>query len=329
MKRQFATLAILALALAPAAFAKNDAMSLIPNDSVSVGVVRLADMRSSPLSAALFAQTAHITNDGDSAKFLAESGLQPTKDVDVVVFATSPRSNLGSDADFLIAADGRFNVDRLTAALVARGAVKKSSAHGVYYAMPEKGTDGSHPHNGVVAFPDSHLALIGSEGAVLEALASRAAGGTTFATTSGLGRDMVRVDPHATAFVLVDVPRAQRITGAPKMGNSTQGQAIGAALKNVSTVAIWATDSGDSLKLSALGLSTDAETLGLVEDTLRGALSAMRLAVQDKSPELVSLLRKFTVTRTDNSVSISGSVPAETFKTWVAKTQQAHANSSR
>jgi hypothetical protein len=326
MKRQFAALAILALALAPAAFAKNDAMSLIPNDSVSVGVVRLADMRSSPLSAALFAQTAHITNDGDSAKFLADSGLQPTKDVDVVVFATSPRSNLGSEADFLIAADGRFNVDRLTAALVSRGAVKKTSAHGAYYTMPNKGNEGGHP--GVVAFPDSHLALIGSEAAVIEALASRAAGGTTFATTSGLGRDMVRVDPHATAFVLVDVPRAQRLTGAPKMGNSTQGQAIGAALKNVSTVAIWATDSGDSLKLSALGLSTDAETLGLVEDTLRGALSAMRLAVQEKSPELVSLLRKFTVTRTDTSVSISGSVPAETFKTWVAKTQ-AHANSSR
>jgi hypothetical protein len=320
MKRQFAALAILALALAPAAFAKNDAMSLIPNDSVSVGVVRLADMRSSPLSAALFAQTAHITNDGEGAKFLAESGLQPTKDVDVVVFATSPRTNLGSEADFLIAADGRFNVDRLTAALVARGAVKKTSAHGVYFVMPEKG-EGTHGHQGVVAFPDSHLALIGSEAAVIEALASRAAGGTTFATTSGLGRDMVRVDPHATAFVLVDVPRAQRITGAPKMGNSTQGQAIGAALKNVSTVAIWATDSGDSLKLSALGLSTDAETLGLVEDTLRGALSAMRLAVQEKSPELVSLLRKFTVTRTDTSVSISGSVPAETFKTWVAKTQ--------
>jgi len=326
MKRQFVALAILALALAPAAFAKNDAMSLIPNDSVSVGVVRLADMRSSPLSAALFAQTAHITNDGDSAKFLADSGLQPTKDVDVVVFATSPRTNLGSEADFLIAADGRFNVDRLTAALVARGAVKKTSAHGTYFTIPEKG-EGTHGHQGVVAFPDSHLALIGSEAAVIEALASRAAGGTTFATTSGLGRDMVRVDPHATAFVLVDVPRAQRITGAPKMGNSTQGQAIGAALKNVSTVAIWATDSGDSLKLSALGLSTDAETLGLVEDTLRGALSAMRLAVQDKSPELVSLLRKFTVTRTDSSVSISGSVPAETFKTWVAKTQ-AH-NSTR
>jgi hypothetical protein len=323
MKRQFVALAILALALAPAAFARNDAMSLIPNDSVSVGVVRLADMRSSPLSAALFAQTAHISNnDGDSEKFLRESGLQPMKDVAVIVFATSPRTNLGSEADFLIAADGRFNVDRLTSALVARGAVKKSSAHGAYFALPEK-----EGHQGVVAFPDAHLALIGSETAVIEALASRASGGTSFAAASGLGRDMARIDAHATAFVLVDVPRAQRITGAPKMGShGAQSQMLGTALKNVSTVAIWATDSGDSLKLSALGLSTDAETLGLVEDTLRGALSAMRLAAQDNAPEMVSLLRKFTVTRTDNSVSISGSVPAETFKTWVAKSQS-HASS--
>jgi hypothetical protein len=318
MKRQFLAVAILALALAPAAFAKNDAMSLIPNDSVSVGVVRLADMRSSPLSAALFAQTAHISNDDDAVAFLRDAGLQPTKDVDVVVFATSPRTNLGSEADFLIAADGRFNVDRLTSALVSRGAVKKGSAHGTYFVMPQKSGDS---HKGVVAFPDAHLALIGSEGAVLEALASRATGGTTFATTTGLGRDMGRIDAHATAFVLVDVPRAQRITGAPKMGTGSQSQAIGAALKNVSTVAIWATDTGDLLKLSAIGLSSDSETLGLVEDTLRGALSAMRLAVQEQSPELVSVLRKFTVSRTDSSVSISGSVPAETFKTWVAKSQ--------
>jgi hypothetical protein len=324
MKRQFLAVVILALALAPAAFAKNDAMSLIPNDSVSVGVVRLADMRSSPLSAALFAQTAHISNDDDAMAFLRDSGLQPTKDIDVVVFATSPRTNLGSDADFLIAADGRFNVDRLSSAIVSRGAIKKASAHGTYFLMPKKSGDS---HQGVVAFPDAHLALIGSEAAVLEALASRATGGTTFATTTGLGRDMSRIDAHATAFVLVDVPRAQRITGAPKLGSGSQSQVIGAALKNVSTVAIWATDSGDSLKLSAIGLSSDSETLGLVEDTLRGALSAMRLAVQEQSPELVSVLRKFTVSRTDSSVSISGSVPAETFKTWVAKSQQSHSSS--
>jgi len=314
MKKLFLTAAL--LALAPFAFARTDAMGLVPNDAVSVGVVKLAELRTSPLSGALFQQTAHATMDGDAATFLTDAGLQPSKDIDVVVFATSPRSNLGTEADVLIALDGRFNVERLGSALTSRGAVKKDG----YFLLPEKESGGKH--RPVVAFPDAHLALIGSENAVIEALASRAQGGTSFFTASGLGRDLSRVDPKATAWVLIDVTRAQRIVGAPKIHtDSAPGAAVASALKSVSTVALWATDTGDQLKLGAFGLSRDAETLGLLEDTLRGALSAMRLAVQDKSPELVSTLRRFTVSRNDDSVTVSGTVPAETFRTWAAKHQ--------
>ena len=311
MKKLFLAAAL--LVAATAAFARTDAIGLVPNDAVSVGVVKLAELRTSPLSGALFQQTAHATMDADAAAFLSDAGLQPSKDVDVVVFATSPRTALGSDADVLIALDGRFNVERLGTALTTRGAVSKNG----YFLLPDKHESGKQP---VVAFPDAHLALIGSENAVVEALASRAAGGTSFFTASGLGRDLVRVDPKATAWVLIDVTRAQRIVGAPKMHtDSMPGAAVASALKSVSTVALWATDTGDQIKLGAFGLARDAETLQLLEDTLRGALSAMRLAVQDKSPDLVPTLRRFTVSRSDDSVTVSGSVPAETFRTWAAK----------
>ena len=146
------------LAVAPFAFARTDAMGLVPNDAVSVGVVKLAELRSSPLSGALFQQTAHATMDADAEAFLTEAGLQPSKDVDVIVFSTSPRTNLGSEADILVAVDGRFNVERLGAALISRGATRK----GGYYLLPEKHESGKQP---VVAFPDAHLALIGSESA--------------------------------------------------------------------------------------------------------------------------------------------------------------------
>ena len=322
MKKLFLTAAVLALLIAPAALAKSDAMGLVPNDAVSVGVVKLAEMRTSPLSGALFQQTAHVAMDADAEQFLRDAGLQPTKDVDVMVFSTSPRSTLGTEADVLIAADGRFNVERLGSALETRGAVKKSSPNGAYYVLPESARHGDSK-NGAVAFPDGHLALIGTEDAVLEALASRAAGGTSFFTASGLGRDLSRVDSKATAWVLIDVTRAQRLVGAPKMkSESAPGMAIGAALKSVSTVALWATDTGDVIKLGAFGLSRDTETLQLLEDTIRGGLSAMRLAVQDKSPELVSTLRRFTVSRNDDSVTVNGSVPAETFRTWAAKKEK-------
>jgi hypothetical protein len=136
----------------------------------------------------------------------------------------------------------------------------------------------------------------------------------------GLARDLGRIDQHATAWAIVDVTRAKRLADGPHVSkNTTQGAALSSALKTVTTVALWATDNGDALKLGAFGLSNDPETLQLVEDTLRGALSAMRLAAQDKQPELVGLLRKFSVLRTDDSVTISGSVPAATFREYMTK----------
>ncbi len=315
MKKSLLALAAASLLALPA-LAKTDAQSLIPSDAVTVGVVHLDEMRSSPLSGALFQQTDKITADGDAAQFLLDAGLKPSQDIDVVVVATTPRTALGKDTDVVIAADGRFNVERLSSALVTRGAVK----NGGYFLLPEKSESSEPNKRGAVAFPSAHLAIIGTEDGVKNALAAYAAGGTNFATSGALGHDMSRIDPKATAWALVDVVRAQRIVGSPRVpSNSQAGAAVNTALKNVSTVAIWALDTGDSVKLGAFGLSSDEETLQLLEDTLRGALSAMRLAVQDKQPDMVSVLRRFTVSRSGDSVTISGSVPAEAFRKWTAE----------
>ena len=312
-------LALAALVALPA-LAKTDALSLIPNDAVSVGVVRVADLRTSPLSSTLFEQTDKMSTNGEADRFLSEAGLDPAKDVDVVVVSMSPRTNLGSEAEVLVAADGRFNVERLTKALVARGAVQK----GAYYLLPEK--DDHDGKQAAVAFPDNRLVLAGSESAVTEALANRANGGTAFLASSGLGRETSRIDTKASAWAIIDVTRATRITGTPRVpsnNSSPQAQALSAAVKNVSTVAVWATDTGDALKLAAFGIARDDETLGLLEDTLRGALAAMRLAVQDKAPDMVSVLRKFTVTRSNDAVSISGTVPASEIRKLTAKQRAA------
>jgi hypothetical protein len=312
MKKLFLICAVVALA-APAAFAKSDALSLIPNDAVTVGVVRLSDMRSG-LSSALFQETDKITTNGDAEQFLREAGLQPSRDIDVIAVATTLRTPLGHESDVLVVAEGRLNVGRLTSALLSRGAVKRSSAHGSYFTLPKEGRD-SEDHHGAVAFPDSHLALIGTESSVVEALDARAAGGTSFLTASGLGRELGRIDPRATAWAIVDVARASRLAGGPHLSDrNVSAAALNSALRTVTTVALWATDSGDALKLGAFGLSRDPETLQLLEDTLRGALAAMRLAVREKEPDLVSMLRRFNVARGDDSVTISGTVPADTFR---------------
>ena len=305
-----------AAALALPVFAADDALSLVPANAATVGMVKLGDMRSSPLSSMLFEHTDKMSADGEAAKFIAETGLSPTKDVDVLVVATAPRTALGSDADVLVIAEGRFNADKLTKALVTRGAVKK----GGYFVLPEEKGD-NDGHRPVVAFPSSSLVLAGTEGAVSAALTARASGGTNFRTAGSLGLDLARVDRNATAWALVDVTRAQRLTkgGTINTGKGSSGDALGTAIKSLSTLAVWATDTGDTLQLGAFGLSGDAETLQLLEDTARGALSALRLAIKDKSPEMVSVLRRFDVSRKDDYIRIEGSIPASTLRDMMAK----------
>jgi hypothetical protein len=311
-----ATLTLLAFLSTPA-LAKDDALSLVPVNSVSVGMIKLNELRSSPLSAMLLQHTDKMSTDGEAQQFLTDAGLSPIKDVDVLVVATSPRGTLSTQADIVVIAEGRFNPERLTSALVARGAINKGS----YILFPEKSADADHD-NGAIAFPSTSLVIAGNERAVIAALAARAEGGTGFRGRSGLGMDLARVDANATAWALVDVIRAQRLAnggGHINTGKGQAGDALQAALKSVSTVAVWAKDKGDALELGAFGLSNDTETLALLEDTIKGALSAMRLAVKDKAPEMVSILRSFDVTRKSDSIRVEGTIPASALRDLMAK----------
>lgn len=311
--RSFAVLAIVATLALPA-FAKDDAFNLIPANAATVGMVKLSEMRSSPLSSLLFQHTDKMSTDGDAAKFLAEAGLSPAKDIDVLVVATSPRSTIGSEADVLVIAEGRFQPAKLTAALIARGATQKSG-----YVLFADSKDGDE--KGAVAFLSSSMAIAGSERSVVNALQARASGGTGFRARGALAMDLGRVDANATAWALVDVARAARLTkgGSVHTGSGQSGEALQSALKSLSTIAVWATDKGDALQLGAIGLSSDTETLQLLEDTVRGAFAALRLAVKDKSPELVSVLRRFDVSRKSDSILVEGSIPAATLKEFMAR----------
>jgi hypothetical protein len=317
IRSSFRTLAILSAValLALPAFAKDDALSLVPANAVTVGMVKLAEMRTSPLSSMLFQHTDRMSTDGEAQKFLADAGLSPSKDVDVLVVATVPRTALGSEADILVLAEGRFVPERLTAALVTRGATKK----GAYLLMPEeKSGEDRHP---AVAFPNSSLVIAGTEDAVVAALKALAGDGTGFRTRGTLGMDLGRLDADATAWALIDVARAARLAkgGTVHTGSGQTGQALQAAIRSVSTMAVWATDKGDRLELGAFGLSSDKETLQLLEDTIRGGLSALRLAMKDKSPDMIPVLRAFEVSQKNQSVIVEGSIPADTLKQLMAK----------
>ncbi|HEY3351432.1 MAG TPA: hypothetical protein VGM13_16770 [Thermoanaerobaculia bacterium] len=311
----------------PVAAATDDALALVPADAASVGVIHVADLRSSPLAARVFSDTDKLTVDGDAAHFLAEARLNPKEDVDTVVAAGSPKGAGGSAGWGLVLFEGRFDASALSAAIAGRGGVKRSTPAGDYYLLPDKNTSASsNREQGAIAFASNRLVIAGNESSVVAALARRSAGGTPFRSGAGLGQHLGRIESGASAWALVDVTRlpakdaAVRHAHAQAEGNGMDAAAtLVSSMKSVSLLALQATARGDALKLNATGLVSDDETAGLMEDALRGVLAAWRLAAQEKSPETVAVLRKFTVTRDKSTVSIAGTLPGAAVRAMAEK----------
>ncbi len=321
--------AVAAAPLAASVRSTDDLLSLVPADAASVAVVHLSDLRNSPVSAKLFSGADHMTANGDAARFLEEAQLDPKKDVDTMVVAGRPSAGSGG-TPVLALFEGRFDPNSLSGAVLSRGAVHKSTPAGDYYLLPDKH---EHDRPAAVAFVSPNLVIAGTESAVAQALADRRAGGTGFASGAGLGHELKRVDRSASAWVLVDVTRYPSVARrsvhvhTDSEGSSEPAVALMGAMKSVSLVAVQAKANGDSLELSATGLASDADTRQLLEDSLRGVLAMWRLAVQDKSPELVSVLRKFTVSSDSEAVSIHGTLPGGFLRSVAAHARQKRSES--
>jgi hypothetical protein len=281
-------------------------LSLVPEDAATVGMVRFSALRESPLAEDLFARADHMTVDGNAARFMKEAGLDPKRDLDLVLFSFVP-TEPASNSNVLVVFEGRFDVDRLAAAAEDHGAVRKETPQGAYFELRERCCEDRHEEkperHGAVAFVNRHFALAGP---VEAGLARLAAGGSHFAATP-LGRAAEKIDKSTAAWIVADPSRA----ALRHREDHGQGAAAGvlAAFRTVSLVSISARLSGDALEFQAAGVAPDQDTRDLLEDTLRGLTAAWRIAVEDKYPDLVPVIRKFEVRHRNNEVSISGSIP--------------------
>ena len=314
MPLRFALAGLLAVSFAADLFAvrrTEDPLALVPANAATVGVIRWNELRNSPLGPRVFAALDEVSTDGDAARFLRETGLTPQQDIDTIVVAMSPGARTGEPEEGLVVFEGRFDVDKLGTALAARGASRRTSDAGdAYYRLASHAGDSE----GAVALVNRGLIIAGSERSVLAALARKENGGAGGLTSgTGLGRSLGRVDSRASAWALVDMskfPSMHRDDAGGSDGSGEPSRAIVGAMKSVSLIALQATVRGDAIELAATGVTGDSENRDLLEDSLRGVLAMWRLAVQEKSPELVSVIRRFRIDNDGDAVSIRGTLPA-------------------
>jgi len=328
---RFAVAAALTLLLAGPALAvrrTEEPVALLPADAATVAVLHWDELRASPLGAQVFAQMDEVSTDGDAARFLQETGLTPREDIDTMILAMT-RGTHADLSEALVLFEGRFDLARIASALKARGAWLKSGASGDYYRLSHDGGG----RDGAVALVNARLVIAGTEASVVAALERRENGGAGgLMSGQGLGRSLGRVDRDASAWALVDLTRFPSTQGreAHVEIHSDEGsepsRAIVGAMKSVSLVALQAKVHGDEVDFSATGLTTDAESRGLLEDSLRGLLAMWRLAVQQKNPELVSVIRRFRVENDGEGVSISGTLPGSFLRSLASSSNREASN---
>lgn len=314
-----ALLLSLVLASPAAAGGAEEALYWVPADAVSVGLVRIDALRTSPLAARLFEETDDIAADGDAAKFLEETGLRPKQDVDLMVVAGLGRPSGRGISGALVVFEGRFDPARLSAAMESRGATRKRTSNGDYLSLESKGD-----HPGAISIVSPRLLIAGSEKAVTRALAERASGGSAFLRGEGLGRHLSRIPPGASAWAIVDAVRAP-VAGPDRSSGGETGdpaQALVGAMKSVSLFVFHATARGDAIEISATGLSADDETRELLSDALKGVVAMWRLAVHEKAPDLVPILRRFEIENDGEGVTVTGTLPSS-FLRKIAEKHQA------
>lgn len=300
-------LALSVMVLTPAAEARAiGALALVPADAASVGVIRLSELRSGTITSRLLLETDKAAVNGEAERFLREAGLRPRLDVDTVVVSMSPSKHSSGGGSILVAFEGRFDVEKLSAAIVERGAERVSGANGTWFRIPHHS---GKKEDGVIAFVNSGLALGGTEDSVIEALGRQ--GSVNRFSSTGLGRQFHRVNPDATAWLLVDVPRFTSLDSGRKWEEGQRGQMIAGAIRNVDVLALWSSDNGSAVNVGGVAVSQDAETRDLLEDALRGAVAAWRMAAQEKAPELIPVLRRFKIGQNRDGVTFEGSLPAE------------------
>jgi len=312
-----AGLVLLAAADARAVRRTEDPLALVPADAATVAVMKWSELRQTPLGARVFRDLDHISGDDDAARFLEETGLTPREDIDTIIVAMTPGTK-GSQDSGMVIFEGRFDPARIAKALESRKANLRNSPAGEYWLLKESGDE-----PGAVAIVNRGLIVCGNEETVVAMLARRESGGDGGLTSGqGIGKHLSRIDRDASAWALVDVTR---FPGARRedSGEGDPSRALFSAMKSVSMVALEATVKSDGVAFAATGLTSDAESRDLLEDALRGMLAMWRLAMQEKSPELVSVIRRFQIDNDSDGVSIRGLLPSGFLESLAAKRQAA------
>ncbi|HQT93082.1 MAG: hypothetical protein B7Z68_06875 [Acidobacteria bacterium 21-70-11] len=281
-----------------------DLLRRVPQDATVVVAIDSAALRAHPaVHGWLIRQHALTGAHGDVRRFLDDAGLDPLRDVDVMVVAAVPE---GGDTTGVALFAGRYDTAALATALLKRGAQAFSLAGVPAYRLASEHESG---RPAVVALPSAGLVVVGDEATVALALAPPHSAPPLASDEVSAGR----LDTRAPFWLVATIPaQARGRAGAAAERVHGEGaetvRGVMFASGTVRRVVAQATLDG-TLAFSGAAIADTPENAELLRDTVKGALAAARLHFQDSAPELVDVLRAVNLRLDGPVVAANGAIP--------------------
>ena len=281
-----------------------DLLRLVPEGAQAIVSIDSAALRVHPfVQSWLAGQHAWAATDETLKHFLDDAGLDPVRDVDLILLAAVGDGRETAGVVFLV---GHFDAAALASALTARGASAFTLAGVPALRLPESGHCAAPA---VLVQRSADLVIVGEEASVAAAVAP--AHGIPALVSAEIAAG--EIDLAAPFWMAAAVPAAARRhvgeTAAHMQGEGSESirgalLASGAVQKVIVRAYL-----DDSLRVLASAVTDTAEDADLLRDTIKGAIAAARLHLQASSPELVDVLRGIEVSADGAAVSGKGAIP--------------------
>lgn len=293
-------------------------LALMPADADMILSVDLDALRRSPLYAKYGADKheAILREHPELGRFVAETGLDPSRDIDSLMIASRVAEK---DGRLVGLVTGRFDVDRITAKIEdeAKGEhVRREDFQGrrVFRITPP---ESAHHPDLAIAFLGRDAVAFGGYQGVTELIARAKSGDPGLAA--------------ARPDLVEKLDLQSQIFGAARTGDvvSHLGQAMEhpdmppalRSLRAVQTMT-FSVYVADAVEITAQAGCAKPEDATLVYDAIKGFIAMGRLAAQDHDTDLASTLEHAKLQSEGSTITFSLQIPADLLEKWHAKCEE-------
>jgi hypothetical protein len=314
---KFPSLAVL-LALPLGAFAAADPALLqmvMPNAQVVAGL-QVTQAKSS-----LFGQyvLAHLSvNDTQLQEFISQTGFDPRQDVSEIVIASNWKANT-PDNQWLVVADGTFNVSKIMAAAQANGGVSTTyqGVNLLTYAAPS-----SSQVPTAIGFFDATTAVAGDVASVKAAIDRKQ---SKAPADSNVLSKAQQVSANNDFWFVTLVPLSNFSGSIPNLGGAMQGNLF-AAINQASGGVRF----GDTVNISAEAVTRSEKDAQALVDVVKFFAGLVQLNRQQNptAGQVATLLDTLQTSTSGNTTTISLAIPEQQLEQLLNSAPHSHAKAA-